>query len=181
MALYLAEGGGSDRLLGLSCRHVLIASQDGNLDYSYHPGEPAKDVLLLGKRAYADVVDLIKLTIRGHGILIEHWGRQIEMYKEMEKGNGTADTAEAKASRIKIEKSIDETGKTTEKLKVFLDQVEKEWKEIDSRVIGHILRSPPIGLGVSEQHFTEDWGVFVVDRSKLSANFQGNKMDLGAY
>lgn len=38
MAIYLAEGGGSDRLLGLSCRHVLIGSQEGNLDYSYHPG-----------------------------------------------------------------------------------------------------------------------------------------------
>jgi len=68
MALYLAEGGGSNRLLGLSCRHVLIGPQEGNLDYSYHPSAPAKEVLLLGKSAYADVVDSIKLAIGGHGM-----------------------------------------------------------------------------------------------------------------
>lgn len=33
MALYLAEGGSSDRLLGLSRRHVLIGSKEANIDY----------------------------------------------------------------------------------------------------------------------------------------------------
>lgn len=32
MALYLTEGGGSDRLLSLSCCHVLIGSKDGELN-----------------------------------------------------------------------------------------------------------------------------------------------------
>jgi hypothetical protein len=181
MALYLAEGGGSDRLLGLSCRHVLIGSQEGNFDYSYHPGAPAKDVLLLGKRAYADVVDSIKLAIGGHGISAKRWRKQIEGFKEREKGNDAADVAKAEASRIKTEGLLDEAEKAMEELGGLLNQVNKEWKKIDNRVIGHILRSPPIGLGVSEQHFTEDWGVFVVDRTKLGDGFQGNKMDLGAF
>ena len=179
MALYLAEGGDSDRLLGLSCRHVLIGSQEGNLDYSYHPNAPAKDVLLLGKRAYADVVDSIKLAIGGQGISAKRWRKQIEGFKEMEKGNDAADVAKAGASRIKTEGLLDEAEKAMEELGGFLDQVNKEWKKVDKRVIGHILRSPPIGLGVSEQHFTEDWGVFVVDRTKLGDGFQGNNMDLG--
>jgi len=82
MALYLAEGDDSDRLLGLSCRHVLIGSQEGNLDYFYHPSAPAKDVLLLGKRAYADLVDSIKVAIRRYGFSTELWRRQIEWFKE---------------------------------------------------------------------------------------------------
>ena len=98
MALYLAEGGGSNRFLGLSCRHVLIGSQKGNLDYSYHPRAPAKDVLLLGKRAYADVVDSIKL-VAGHGISAKCWRKQIEQFNEREKGNNAADVVE-EASRI---------------------------------------------------------------------------------
>ncbi|THH10642.1 hypothetical protein EW146_g8312 [Bondarzewia mesenterica] len=179
MAIYLAEGGSSDRLLGLSCRHVLIGSQEGNLDYSHHPSAPAKDVLLLGKRAYADVVDSIKLVIGGHGISAKYWRKQIEGYKETEKGNDAADAAEAEASRIKTEGLLDEVEKAMEKLEGLLDQVNKKWKKIDNRVIGHVLRSPPIGFGVSEQHFTEDWGVFMVDRTKLGDGFQGNKMDLG--
>ena len=181
MALYLAEGGGSDRLLGLSCRHVLIGSQEGNLDYSYHTSAPAKDVLLLGKGAYADVVDSIKLAIGGHGISAKRWRKQIEGFKEREKGNDAADVAKAEASRIKTEGLLDEAEKAMEGLERLLNQVNKEWKKIDNRVIGHILRSPPIGLSVSEQRFTEDWGVFVVDRTKLGDGFQGNKMDLGAF
>ena len=181
MALYLAEGGGSNRLLGLSCRHVLIGSQAGNLDYSYHPSAPVRDVLLLGKRAYAELVDSIKLAIGGRGVSAKHWKKQIEGFKEREKRNDAADAARAEASRIKTEGLLDEAEKTMEELEGLLNRVNKEWKKIDNRVIGHILRSPPIGLGVSEQHFTEDWGVFVIDRTKLGDGFQGNKMDLGAF
>lgn len=179
MALYLAEGGSSDRLLGLSCRHVLIGSKEGNFDYSYHPSAPVKDVLLLGERAYTDVINSIELVIRGHGISAKRWGKRIGGFKERENGNDVADVAKAEASRIKTEGLLDEAENATKELGGLLDQVDKEWKEIDNRVIGHILRSPPIGLGVSEQHFTEDWGVFVVDRTKLGDGFQGNKMDLG--
>lgn len=181
MALYLAEGGGSDRLLGLSCRHVLIGSQEGNLDYSYHPSTPTKDVFLLSKRAYANVVDSIKLAIASHGISAELWTRQIEWFKERENGNDAADVVKAEATRIKTERLLDKAGKAIEELGGFLDRVNKEWKKFDNRFIGHILRSPPISLGISEQHFTEDWGVFVVDRAKLGDGFQGNKMDLGTF
>jgi len=77
MALYLAEGGDSDRLLGLTCRHVLISSNDTNVDYVYRPSTPARDVLLLGKRAFTNLVDSIKLRIGRHGIVIERWRSQI--------------------------------------------------------------------------------------------------------
>jgi len=59
MALYLAEGGGSDRLLGLSYRHVLIGSKEANIDYIRHPSGSPKDVLLLGRRAFTNLVDSI--------------------------------------------------------------------------------------------------------------------------
>ncbi|KAG9080475.1 hypothetical protein FRC06_006532 [Ceratobasidium sp. 370] len=180
MALYLAKGGGSNRLLGLSCRHVLLGPEEGNFDYSYHPGAPVKDVLLLGKRAYTDVVDSIKLAIAERGTAAEVWEEQIAWCKEEEeKGADAADVANTEASRVKTEGWLDEAEKAMEALARFLERVNKEWKKIDNRVIGHVLRSPPIGFGVSEQHFTEDWGVFVVDRTKLGDGFRGNKIDLG--
>jgi hypothetical protein len=99
-----------------------------------------------------------------------------------QEGNDAADVAEVEASRIKTEGLLDEAEKAMEKLEGLLDQVNnKEWKKIDNRVIGHILRSPPIGLGVSEHRFTEDWGIFVADRTKLGDGFQGNKIDLDAF
>ncbi|KZP25739.1 hypothetical protein FIBSPDRAFT_929153 [Athelia psychrophila] len=179
MALYLAEGGGSDRLLGLSCRHVLIGSEEGNLDYSYHPGAPAKDVLLLGERAYADVVDSVKLAIGGHGIAAKRWKKQIERFTERQ-GNDAADAAKAEASRIKTEGLLAAAEAAVEALAGFLARVTKEWRTPDSRVIGRVLRAPPLALGVGAQRFTEDWAVFALDRAKLGAGFRGNKMDLGA-
>jgi hypothetical protein len=64
MASYLAEGGCSDRLLGLSCRHVLIGPREANVDYVRHPSGPPKDVLLVGTRALTNLVGSIRLRIR---------------------------------------------------------------------------------------------------------------------
>jgi hypothetical protein len=62
---------------------VLSRPQEGNLDYIYHPKALAKDVLLLGKRAYADVVDSVKFAIARHGISAKRWREQIEGFKEI--------------------------------------------------------------------------------------------------
>ncbi|KAK0213851.1 hypothetical protein IW262DRAFT_1411917 [Armillaria fumosa] len=179
MALYLAEGGGSDRLLGLSCRHVLIGSKEANVDYVRNPSAPPKDVLLLGKRAFTNLVDSIKLRIGLHGIAAKRWRKQIEGFEKREKGTNTVDVEKAKAARIETLRLLDKAEKAMEALGALLDQVDKDWRKLDNRVLGPILRSPAIRLGVGEQHFTEDWGVFQVNRAKLGDGFQGNKMDLG--
>ncbi|KAM6499303.1 hypothetical protein JOM56_004811 [Amanita muscaria] len=157
MALYLTEGGGSDRLLVLSCRHVLIGSKEANVDYVHHLSGPPKHVLLLGRRAFTNLVDSIKLRIGRHGITIKRWRKQIESTQGL----------------------LDKAEKAIEALGVLLDQVNKDWNRLDNRVFGHILRSPAITLGVGEHRFTEDWGIFQVNRAKLGDGFQGNKMDLG--
>ena len=181
MALYLAEGGGSDRLLGLSCRHVLIGSREANVDYVRHPSRPVKDVLLLGRRGFTDLVDSIKLRIRQHGITVKRWRTQIEGFQKRENGIDAVDVEEAKAARIEAQRLLDKAGKAMEALGVLLDQVNKDRKKLDNRILGHVLRSPAITLGVDEHRFTEDWGVFQVNRAKLGDGFQGNKMDLGAF
>ena len=181
MAFYLAEGGDSDRLLGLSCRHVLIGSREANVDYVRHPSRPVKDVLLLGRRGFTDLADSIKLRIRQHGITVKRWRTQIEGFQKRENGTDAVDVEEAKAARIETQGLLDKVGKTMEALGVLLNQVNKDWKKLDNRVLGHVLRSPAITLGVDEHRFTEDWGVFQVNRAKLGDGFQGNKMDLGAF
>jgi hypothetical protein len=76
---------------------------------------------------------------------------------------------------------LEKAEKAMEALGVLLEQVNKDWKKSHNRVLSRILRSPAITLGVGEHRFTEDWGIFRVDRAKLSVGFQGNKMDLGAF
>ncbi len=181
MSLYLAEGGGSDRLLGLSCRHVLIGSKEANVDYVRHPSRPSKEVLLLGRRAFTNFVDSIKRRIGLHGIAIKHRKKEIEGFEERENGTNPVDVEKAKAYRIETQRLLDKAEKAMEALAVLLNQVNKDWKTLNDRVLGHILCSPAIALGVSEHRFTEDWGIFQVNRTKLGDGFQGNKIDLGAF
>jgi hypothetical protein len=153
MALYLAEGGDSNRLLGLSCRHVLFASREVNSDYVRHPGGRSRKVLLLGNKAFRNLVDSIKLRIGRHGLTVEHWTQ------------GMLDKAE----------------RAIEALRMLLYRVNKYWRKPDNRVLGRILYSPAINLGVGEHSFTEDWAIFQVNQAKFGDGFQGNQMDLGAF
>jgi len=181
MALYLSEGSGSNRLLGLTCRHVLIGSQEGNADYVRHHHGPPKNVVLLGKRAYTDLVDSIMLRIGRHGISIKRWKKQIEGFQQREEGTDERDVARAAKERTKTQALVDAAEEALEALAALLSKVETHWKKLEDRVLGTILRCPPIRLGVGSERFTEDWGVFSIDRSKLGDGFQGNKIDLGAF
>jgi hypothetical protein len=56
----------------------------------------------------------------------------------------------------------------------------RDWKKQENRVLGHVVLSPPIGLDVGEDGFTEDWAVIEIDNSKVDlTNFVGNVIDLG--
>ncbi|KAH8914289.1 hypothetical protein BT69DRAFT_1105728 [Atractiella rhizophila] len=179
MALYLTEGGDSNNLLGLSCRHVLISSKEANTNYVYRPSAPAKNVVLLGKQRYLDLHDSIKLRIGRHCISMRRWTKQIEGFLEKEKGVNPAEVRKAADSRCETQVLLDRAEKAVKALRALLERVEADWKTINNRVLGPILRSPAISLGVGEYRFTEDWGVFRIDRVKLGDGFRGNTLDLG--
>ena len=70
--------------------------------------------------------------------------------------------------------------KSVKILEKFLADVSKDWMKREDRILGYVVLSPPIGTGVGEEGFTEDWAVVKVDDSKLDAtNFVGNVIDLG--
>ncbi|KAG6334414.1 hypothetical protein ID866_4670 [Astraeus odoratus] len=164
MALYLAEGGKSNNLLGLMCRHVLIGSMEPNVDYVRHPSAPSRDVLLLGERAFLDLITSIKVRIG-------QYNTDVNNYKEKIKKIINVDV-EARAARIKIQGLLDEAEKAMKALGVLLLRIQKDWKDPRNRVLGHILRTPAIYLSVGDHRFTEDWGIFQVDRAKLGDGFQ---------
>ncbi|TFK68639.1 hypothetical protein BDN72DRAFT_870910 [Pluteus cervinus] len=170
MTLYLAEGGDKNRLLGLSCRHVLLGTRETNGDYTYKTHGHVKKVILLGPRAFTGFTDSIKLRIAGHVLDVEHWRRQIEGFKE-EKSTNAADVETARAKSIRTQVLVEHAEQAIEALVGLLKTDIKLWRKREHRILGHVLRSPPILLG--------DWGIFKVDRAKLGEGFQGNKIDLG--
>ena len=63
---------------------------------------------------------------------------------------------------------------------ILNEDTTRDWKEGQNRVIGHIFLSPPIGLNVGDEGFTEDWAVIEIDASKIDAtSFVGNAVGLG--
>ncbi|KAF9229800.1 hypothetical protein BS17DRAFT_799244 [Gyrodon lividus] len=153
MALYLTEGGDSNKLLGLTCRHILILPNNTNVvDYVYHPSASPRYVLLLGKRAFTNLVDSIKVRIGRHGIAIERWRSQVAGFERMEQGTDGTDVAKAWADRVVTQGLMDQAETATDALAELLKQ----------------------------RRFTEDYGVFLVNHDKLGDGFQGNKIDLGA-
>ena len=100
MALYLAEGGSSNRLLGLSCCHILIGPNEANFDYYfYHPSRPSKEVLL-SKGAFTNLVNLIKCRIGRYFITVKRWREQIEGF---ERCTNTVDVEKVMKAWIKIQ------------------------------------------------------------------------------
>ena len=144
------------------------------------PTSTPKDVLLTGRGSFTNLVDSIKPRIGRYGIAVERWREQIARFEERDKSTNAVNVEKAKAARIETQGLLDKAEKVMEALGMFLDQVNKDRKKLN-RVLGHILRSPATTLGVGEYRFTEDWGIFQVNRAKLGNGFQGNKMDFGAF
>jgi hypothetical protein len=90
------------------------------------------------------------------------------------------DGEDAEAEQHHVLSQLEEAKKAIETLEKFHAEVSKDWKKRENRVLGYVLLSPPIGLGVGKNGFTEDWAVIEVDDSKVDAtNFVGNVIDLG--
>ena len=179
MALYLAEGRDSNNLLGLTCRHVLIGPKEANIDFVRRPSGRSNDVILLGNRAFNNLLDTIQVRIGRHAISAERRRTQIEAFEEREKGIDADDVEKARKYRAQTQALLRKTEEAMEARGAFFNEVNNGWKKRDKRVLGPVLRSPAIRLGVGEHHFTEDWGIFQVDRAKLGDGFEGNKIDLG--
>ncbi|KAI2613251.1 hypothetical protein GGR54DRAFT_643047 [Hypoxylon sp. NC1633] len=179
MALYLNGGDGKNSLLGLTCRHVLMSCKEGNIDFVYHPHAPPKNVVLLGKQAYTDLTSSIQLKIVQQGMLVGRWKEMIDKSMQKEKGTDKDNVAMTKREQTRAQTMIDNAEETIEAFEAFLGEVKTHWKKLENRILGPIIRSPAIRFGVGDERFTEDWGVFRLDRDKLGDGFQGNVIDLG--
>jgi hypothetical protein len=166
----------------LTARHVLFPPNEGpNVDYAHtNTRTPRRDVLLLGTKAFDNLLESIKTRIKGHGFMVELYGREIEDYREREASKD--ERVATKATRgLKAKTSLlYEAIEAIKVLEEFHDQVKREWR-LSQRVLGHIVRSPPITFSAGTEGFTEDYAVIELDSSKIKEHFKGNAIDLGAF
>jgi hypothetical protein len=140
--LYLAEGGDIKKVLLVTARHILLPPNEGpKLNYTRtNTSAPPRNVLLRTK-AFENLVESIKMRIKLHGIMVELYTRQIEIFQVREAGEDQDEAAEATGELKKTQRLLDEVIKAIEALERFHDEVKKNWSKPRQRVLGHIVHS----------------------------------------
>lgn len=181
--LYLAEGGNSNAILLLTARHVLFPTNlEPNITYSRsHTKAPRRRVLLLGRRAFEDFLDSIKIRIGEHTILMDYREKKIADLKLRVDGNNEADAEAAVRQLEKVQGQLDGATEAIEGLQRLYAQSKKGWSKPGQRVLGHIAYSPPLAPGAGTEGFTEDYALIELDNLKIKDAFKGNVIDLGVF
>src|SRR5258708_2217103 len=65
-------------------------------------------------------------------------------------------------------------------LNAFYQELLMHWATDDSRILGHVIFSPPIAVGTGTEQYTQDLAIIDIDASKIDpSSFVGNVIDLG--
>lgn len=181
--LYLAKGGNSKTILLLTARHVLFPPNlDPNTPYSRSNTKAARRrVLLLGRRAFDNFLDSIKIRIGEHSILVDY---RSEIMKDLEArvdGNDEADAEVAARELEEVQGRLDGATEAIEGLQRLYSQSKKGWSNPGQRVLGHVVYSPPLTPGAGTEGFTEDYALVKLDIPKMKDAFKGNVIDLGVF
>ena len=174
--LFFVDSKSPGKLFLLTARHVLF-HPDFTPNNDHAPrftSEATKKVLLLGDAALEARIKDIESEIGGKHILL----KQLEARK-LEAG-GQDDDEEAQAERTDVERQEEDARKAIVALNELLSNITRDWGSLADRMIGHVVRSPPLAFSVGPDQHTEDWAVVEIDRSRVDKdNFVGNCIDLG--
>jgi hypothetical protein len=130
----------------------------------------------MGIKAFDDFLTSIKAKIGDLNLDITFSKNLAVSYKS------EADAGDARAATLlaSTEDGIKKKKEAIEALKAFFITMKKDWSVVHDRVIGHVVWAPPI-TGLNAPHgYTKDICVIKLDKKKISSNFMGNVIDLGA-
>jgi hypothetical protein len=177
-ALYLCEGGQSNRVFLLTARHVpLLPSVHHNKLYDHKRTRGYRhEVLILGSKAYADALMDMMVKIGRELIFVNHYKKELAGLGEALNGEDIT-VAEARQG---FECKLAKAEKTITAVDAFHTDITKLWSTMGPRVLGHVVYAPPISVGTGSKQFTEDWALIELNRDKIDWNdFKGNIMYLG--
>ncbi|KAI0259708.1 hypothetical protein BC834DRAFT_833072 [Gloeopeniophorella convolvens] len=177
--IYLAEGGNSKKILLVTARHVLFPPNDSGLNHNDNTFAPRHDVLLLGTRAFNNFFTSLRTALESLGAAFERYESQIERLRVSVGAGGDIEDIERATTRMKKAQRLSDDSKAVIKALQKLYNETKKWSNPNQRVLGHIVRSPPITPGAGVEGFTEDYAVIKLDDSKIKDAFKGNVIDLG--
>jgi hypothetical protein len=162
----------------LTARHVLFnPDEEKNELYVFREGtgQPRRHVMLLGTDAFMTRVNEIEASIGAKNLIVKQLNSRLKAADEME------DEEDAEAEREAVASKMAEAETAITAFNKLLADVKRDWQDEKTRIIGHVLYSPPIRLSDGEDGFTEDWAVVQLDPKMISKlNFIGNLIDVGS-
>ena len=178
VGFYFHEGGNSEKVMGVTCHHVLFETdQRHNTNYEFRgAGAPRRYVRLFGLDRFQKLLDSIKFRIYRHEVMAGYYEREIKRLEEKVKSK-----EEAEEDLRKTRRMLADANKAIEDLERFYTKVITEWSDSELRNIGHICYSPALSYNTMEEGYTEDWGTFECYEDSFKDTFMGNVIDLGAF
>ncbi|KAJ3765566.1 hypothetical protein FB446DRAFT_677207 [Lentinula raphanica] len=155
-------------LYGVTARHVLFQPGEGNNLYISETSA-TKDVILMGDKAYQDVLTSIQNLIHILTDSRRPLYRKVKSHKE-----GVEDGKQGAQQKLEqYQPNLDDTDIALETLKRLLENLQRDWAEVNKRVIGHVVWSPPI-TSLDRSHSIQDVCVIKLNKDKLLPALLGN-------
>ena len=173
---FITEGGNTKRLLLVTARHVIFMSPDKSKNTHFERKSDSQrrhNVMLFSDASFNKYLESIQAKIRGEALSAQSQEGRIRVVE------GRDDPA-ANEERRQAQVEMNKAREVVEQLNVFYQDVSTRWASSESRILGHVILSPPINVGVGSESYTEDWAIIEIDASKIDVdNFNGNAIDLG--
>jgi len=162
----------------VTARHVLFQEHEGNHKYVYKKAVPKKEVVLMGTRAFSDLLTSTQGRTGTLNTTVGVLEKRIAASTRRLQGGGS-DAAEAARELTKYQGELESTRTAIEELKKFFQEIKKYWSKPRERVIGYVTWAPPISFSTGPNGYTVDVCVVKLDKEKFLDNFGGNVLDLG--
>ncbi|KAF4945065.1 hypothetical protein FGADI_12221 [Fusarium gaditjirri] len=132
----------TETVVALTCRHVVFGPEEENMDFC-HNTHTSRGVIQPGNKTYQDTVESLRREISRENFAID-------VYESLtpvpEKG-----LEDARSCKAKAESSL---------------QRHEPFESMESRIIGHVLFSPKLGLSSSSPTRFRDWTLIELDQKK---------------
>ncbi|KAH9053062.1 hypothetical protein EDB87DRAFT_1676932 [Lactarius vividus] len=155
---FLSEGSGSKRLLLVTACHVVfpLDKDNNNLFERKSDSQHRHDILIFSDESFKQYLVSIQTKIRGQG-----------------------DDEGAEKVREAAQRDLDKAEASVVALTAFHHELSTHWATEQSRVLGHVIFSPPIAVGTGPEQYTQDVAVIEIDASKIDpSSFPGNAINL---
>lgn len=149
----------TEKLLVVTAQHIFFTPDKNKTEQlCKNDSQHCYNVTLFGDAAFKEYLDSVKNEI-GHK-RDHHWEVKSE---------------DGKKKHPKAQARLNKAREAQAELNTFYEDILARWATPESRLLGHVILSPPINVGGSS---SEDWAIIEIDPSKVDPrNFNGNAID----